>query len=68
MTRRRQAVLLREARNEIAAFSEALAAGIPSEVASAHLKSVESALEEILGVIAPDEVLDRVFEDFCIGK
>ncbi|MYG81803.1 MAG: tRNA uridine-5-carboxymethylaminomethyl(34) synthesis GTPase MnmE [Gemmatimonadetes bacterium] len=68
VTRRRQAVLLRDARNEIAAFSEALAAGIPSEVASAHLKSVESALEEILGVIAPDEVLDRVFEDFCIGK
>lgn len=68
VTRRRQAALLRDARGEVVAFGEALAAGIPSEVASAHLKAVESALEEILGVIAPDEVLDRVFREFCIGK
>ena len=68
VTRRRQAALLREARDEIQAFGEALGSGIPAEVASAHLKSAESALEEILGVIAPDDVLDRVFREFCIGK
>ena len=68
VTRRRQAELLREARDEIHAFGEALASGIPAEVASAHLKSAESALEGILGVIAPDDVLDRVFREFCIGK
>lgn len=68
VTRRRQAGLLREAGSEIKAFGEALGSGIPAEVASAHLKSAESALEEILGVIAPDEVLDRVFREFCIGK
>lgn len=68
VTRRRQSALLREAMDEITRFSRALVAEIPPEVASAHLKSAESALEEILGVIAPDEVLDRVFQDFCIGK
>lgn len=68
VTRRRQEALLRDARSEIEGFGVALAGGIPPEVASAHLKSAESALEEILGVIAPDEVLDRVFRDFCIGK
>lgn len=68
VTRRRQAGLLRDAAGEIKGFGDALASGIPAEVASAHLKSAESALEEILGVIAPDEVLDRVFRDFCIGK
>ncbi|MDE2805287.1 MAG: tRNA uridine-5-carboxymethylaminomethyl(34) synthesis GTPase MnmE [Gemmatimonadota bacterium] len=68
VTSRRQAELLRVARTEVEAFAEALSADIPPEVASAHLKSAESALEEILGVIAPDEVLDRVFRDFCIGK
>lgn len=68
VTNRRQAELLRVARTEVEAFAEALSAEIPPEVASAHLKSAESALEEILGVIAPDEVLDRVFRDFCIGK
>ena len=68
VTRRRQADLLREARAEIAEFGEALANGVPAEFASAHLKTAESALEEILGVVADDDVLDRVFRDFCRGK
>ena len=68
VTRRRQADLLALARDEVAGFRGALANRIPPEVASAHLKSAESALEEILGVIATDDVLDRVFRDFCIGK
>ena len=68
VTRRRQADLLALAHEEVAGFRGALADGIPPEVASAHLKSAESALEEILGVIATDDVLDRVFRDFCIGK
>lgn len=68
VTRRRQSDLLRMARNEVEGFRDALAGGIPAEVASAHLKSAESALEEILGVISTDDVLDRVFKDFCIGK
>ena len=68
VTRRRQADLLGLARDEVEGFREALAGGIPPEVASAHLKSAESALEEILGVISTDDVLDRVFNEFCIGK
>ena len=68
VTRRRQADLLAQARAEVEGFRVALADGIPPEVASAHLKGAESALEEILGVIATDDVLDRVFRDFCIGK
>ena len=68
VTRRRQADLLGRARDEVEGFREALASGIPPEVASAHLKSAESALEEVLGVISTDDVLDRVFKDFCIGK
>ena len=68
VTSRRQADLLTMARDEVEGFGEALAGGIPPEVASAHLKAAESALEEILGVISTDDVLDRVFRDFCIGK
>jgi len=68
VTRRRQADLLRLAGEEVEGFREALSEGIPPEVASAHLKSAESALEEILGVVSTDDVLDRVFKDFCIGK
>lgn len=68
VTRRRQADLLSLARREVLGFREAVEGGVPPEVASAHLKSAESALEEILGVIATDDVLDRVFSSFCIGK
>lgn len=68
VTSGRQAGLLEQARAEVGEFGEALARGIPPEVASAHLKTAESVLEEILGVVATDDVLDRVFRDFCIGK
>ena len=68
VTTRRQARCLGAARAETEAFCAALDNGVPPEVASAHLKSAESALEDVLGVVAADDVLDRVFKDFCIGK
>ena len=68
VTRARQARHLATAHAEVGALGEALRAGVPPEVASAHLKTAESALEEILGVVSTEDVLDRVFGDFCIGK
>ena len=44
------------------------AAMIPPEVASTHLRPAETALEEVLGVISVDDVLDVVFREFCVGK
>ena len=68
ITRRRHARALRAARDAVGAFGEALEAGVPAEVASAHLKECESALEDVLGVISTDDVLDVVFREFCVGK
>ena len=68
VTRARQARHLATAHAEVGALGAALRAGVPPEVASAHLKTAESALEEILGVVSNEDVLDRVFGDFCIGK
>lgn len=68
LTRSRQARGVRTAREEVDAFASALGKGVPAEVAAAHLRSAESALEEVLGMISGDEVLDRVFGEFCIGK
>jgi tRNA modification GTPase len=65
ITRARQA---RAAALALGAFAQALRDGVGPEVAAAHLRPAESALEELLGVITPDEVLDRVFADFCVGK
>ena len=42
--------------------------GLPTEVAATHLLPAETALEELLGVIPREEILDKLFQDFCIGK
>lgn len=68
LTRRRQREGVREARDEVRAFARALRGGVPAEAAAAHLRSAETSLEEILGIISPEEILDRVFARFCIGK
>lgn len=68
VTRRRQAEGLRRAARELDAFLTSLREGVPAEIAATHLRPAETALEELLGVISPDDVLDRVFREFCIGK
>jgi len=68
LIRRRHAAGLERALVEIKAFSAALAAGMATEVAATHLRPAETALEELLGVISLDDVLDVVFKEFCIGK
>jgi tRNA modification GTPase len=68
LTRRRQREAVHQALNEVVAFARALEEGVPAEAASAHLREAESALEELLGVFSGEDILDRVFSDFCIGK
>jgi tRNA modification GTPase len=68
LTRARQSEAVRRARDYVAAFMTALEGGTPVAVASAQLRPAETALEELLGLISTDEILDRVFREFCIGK
>jgi tRNA modification GTPase len=68
LTSERQRSGVGRGRSEVEAFAAALEAGVPAEVAATHLRAAETALEETLGTISPDEVLDRLFRSFCIGK
>jgi tRNA modification GTPase len=68
LTRARQRRGLEVARAEIDAFVVALRDGLPAEVASSHLRAAETALEDILGTISTEAVLDVVFAEFCVGK
>jgi tRNA modification GTPase len=68
VTRERQVDSLKLAREEVGAFAAGLRSGLPPEVVSSHLHTAETALEEVVGVIHGDEVLDVVFREFCIGK
>jgi tRNA modification GTPase len=68
LTRVRQSEAVRRARDHVVAFMRALEEDTPVAVASAQLRPAETALEELLGLISTDEILDRVFREFCIGK
>jgi tRNA modification GTPase len=68
LTRARHAAALRAALDEIDEFAAGLRAGVGPEIAAAHLRPAETALEEVLGTITPDDVLDRLFTEFCVGK
>lgn len=68
LTRRRHARALESAISEVEAFRRGLEEGLPAEIAATHLRAAEGALEELLGIVSPDDVLDVVFREFCIGK
>ena len=44
------------------------AAGEPGEIVALELREALSALEELLGQRVSDDLLERVFSRFCIGK
>ena len=54
-----------------ASLKESLASatrGIGPECVAVDLRDATDALGEIVGAITTDEVLDRIFSEFCIGK
>jgi len=68
VTRARQRVALETAFAELGEFGSARATGIETAVAATHLRGAVCALEAVVGLVTPDEVLDRVFSRFCVGK
>jgi tRNA modification GTPase len=68
VSRERHARDLRTARSEMEAFCDARSAGRAPEIAATHLRAATQVLEELVGVIATDDLLGRVFSDFCVGK
>jgi tRNA modification GTPase len=68
LLRERHRLALGRASTELAQFRQALATDIPATIAAVHLRAAVGALDELIGVVRTDDVLDRVFADFCIGK
>jgi tRNA modification GTPase len=68
VTRERHARALRTARDELALFLAAMDDAVPMEFAATHLRAAVGALEDLVGVVSVDDVLDRVFGTFCVGK
>jgi tRNA modification GTPase len=69
VTRERHRVALEHACNELRAFLEAWERrSLPAVVAAVHLRDATRHLEELIGTVDVDDVLDRVFSSFCVGK
>jgi tRNA modification GTPase len=68
VTRERHARSLRRAREELSGFVAASEAGVPAEFAATHLRSAVGALEDVIGVVTTEDLLGRVFSQFCVGK
>jgi len=69
LTRSRHIHGIRQAHEEVAAFADAWKEGrLPAPVAAVHLRSAVTALESLIGAVSSEDVLDRVFSSFCVGK
>jgi len=68
LTRERHRIALTQARRELAAFGHARASGMEVAIAATHLHAAVTALEDVIGLVTSDDVLERVFATFCVGK
>ena len=68
VTRRRHVRALEDARSDLEAFEAARAGGLPPEISATHLQDATLRLEELLGVVTTEDLLDAVFSSFCVGK
>jgi tRNA modification GTPase len=67
----RQRARLREALDHLehaCAAMEAAGGAVAEEFLAADLSRAEQALDELIGLRAPDDVLSEIFARFCIGK
>ncbi len=68
VTRARHRTALERALAELEAFWSARMAGVDAAATATHLRAAVLALDELIGAVTPDDVLDRVFAAFCVGK
>ncbi len=68
LTRDRHRIALDEARAAVGRAADLLRAGGFPEVAASELHGSRRALAGLLGWGTPEDVLDGIFEEFCVGK
>jgi tRNA modification GTPase len=61
-------VALEQALRELELFWAARGSGVDAAATATHLRAAAGALDDLIGVVTPEDVLDRVFASFCVGK
>ena len=68
VTRARHRAALERAVLELDNFWGAREGGVDAAAAATHLHAAVGALDDLIGAVTPEDVLDRVFAAFCVGK
>ncbi|MEZ5939639.1 MAG: tRNA uridine-5-carboxymethylaminomethyl(34) synthesis GTPase MnmE [Hyphomonadaceae bacterium] len=68
ITRTRHRLLVEEAAERVRAAIAAHRAGRGPELISEELRLAARALGQVIGVVDVEDLLDRIFSEFCIGK
>ncbi|MGI6524397.1 MAG: tRNA uridine-5-carboxymethylaminomethyl(34) synthesis GTPase MnmE [Bdellovibrionota bacterium] len=68
LTEERHKVCLERALAALNRTDQLLGTETPLEFICAEVRSALSALEELIGITTPDDILGRIFSKFCIGK
>jgi len=69
LTRERHRYAVGRALDEVRAFRAAWREGqLPATVAAVHLREAVTTLEDLIGAVDVEDVLDEVFRRFCVGK
>ena len=68
ITRVRHEQALKTALEHIWDAAAACSAGVPEDIIAIDIREAWASLGEITGETASEEIVDRIFADFCIGK
>jgi tRNA modification GTPase len=68
IARRRHLDALQRAADALTEGERILQQTAAGELVAEELRQAQQALSEITGEFTPDDLLDRIFSDFCIGK
>ena len=68
ITSERQKECLKEAYDSLGKVLDSLSAGLPEDFLSIDLMGAYEALSRIIGEEVDEDLIDRIFEQFCLGK
>ena len=69
LTHERHRFGVSRALDEVTAFREQWSRGeLPATVAAVHLREAVRSLEDLIGAVDVEDILDEVFRRFCVGK
>lgn len=68
ITNMRHKDLLNKAKNGLKTAKETINTGLPIDMISINIKTAIASLGEILGESISEDVLNKIFEKFCVGK